>query len=425
MNRTVLAALTAVGVLPLLACGPQMQDPPGELAASKLDRITTAAPQGDLDQAIANNTDFALALYRKLGAQGGNLVFSPHSITVALAMTYAGSAGVTQQAFETTLRQGLPAPRFHRAMNTLDLALESRGQGAVGKDGKPFRLNVENQLFSQKDYEFLSPFLDLLATEYGAGVRLVDFAGDAEQSRKDINDWIDNNTQHLIPELLAPGSVNPDTRLALVNTVYFNAAWEVPFRKENTSTGAFRKLDGSSKQVPLMRGSDLRGAHGVKNTVDVVRLRYDGEEVELVILAPPAGNAGAFAAFETSLTPAELNTLLNTAQGDSVSVVLPRFDFKTAVDLVEPLKTMGLGVAFLPNADFSGMRAERDLYVQGVVHQAVVKTDENGTEAAAATAVTMGTTSIPTYVELDRPFVFAIRDVATGALLFLGRVVDP
>lgn len=421
MRRSPLFAVL-VAVATFLGCQAPLKPAPGELASSSQERITTAAPQGDLDAAVANNGAFALDVYKKLSGAGGNVVFSPHSISVALAMTYGGAANATARGFEQAMHQSLPAPRFHRAMNTLDLALASRGKGAVGKDGGPFRLNVNNQLFSQAGFTLETPFLDLLATEYGAGVRLLDFEQSPEPSRELINDWVEGNTNGLIPELLAPGTITPDTRLALVNTVYFNAAWKETFDKADTRDGAFALLDGSTKQVPMMSGEGLAGGHGVRAGVDVVSLAYDGEEVELVIAAPPAGS---FAAFEAGLTAQELAALLTTPQGSSVNVTMPKFDFKTRASLNEALSALGMADAFGPAADFTGIRKEGGLQITDVVHEAVIKTDEAGTEAAAATGVVVGVTSVPLFVQIDRPFLFAIRDRATGAVLFLGRVVDP
>lgn len=421
MRRSILFS-SLVAVLSLFACGAPKTPPPGELAGSKLERVTAAAPASDLEQAVGNNGDFALDVYKKLAANGGNVVFSPHSISVALAMTYGGARNATAQGFEQAMHQSLPAPRFHRAMNTLDLALASRGQGAAGKDGGPFRLNIDNQLFSQKGFTLETPFLDLLATEYGAGVRLLDFASQPEPSRAQINDWVETNTNGLIPELLPQGSITSDTRLTLVNTVYFNAGWKKTFDKADTHDGAFARLDGSTKQVPMMSGEGLPGAHGVRNGVQVVTLPYDGEEVDLVVLAPPVGS---FLSFEAALTAAEVQAHVAAAQGQSLNLQLPKFDFKTRAGLNQILSSLGMADAFSDAADFTGMRAEGGLQITDVVHEAVIKTDEAGTEAAAATGVVVGTTSMPSFIEVNRPFVFAIRDRATGALVFLGRVVDP
>jgi len=181
-------ALLSLTTSLLLACGTPEVQPPGELAGSSKQRITTAAPAADLTAAVAGNTDFALDLYRVLTAgKQDNLFISPQSITLALSMTYAGAAGTTQTAFESTLHQGLPAASYHRAMNDLDRQLTSRGQGAKAADGQPFRLTIANQLFAEQKFTFEVPFLDTLAQEYGANVRLMDFVTKPEPSRVQIN----------------------------------------------------------------------------------------------------------------------------------------------------------------------------------------------------------------------------------------------
>ncbi|MHB8879036.1 MAG: serpin family protein [Myxococcaceae bacterium] len=419
MNRPLLSALLAV--LSLAACGRSVQPAPGELATSAKQRITAAAPQDELDKTLAGNTDFAADLYRDLAAKNENLAFSPYSISTALAMTYAGARGDTQTAFEKTMHITLAPDAFHRSMNTVDLALASRGVGAQGKDGKPFRLVANNQLFSQKGYSLQADFLDTLAAEYGAGVRLLDFQGAPEPSRKSINAWVENNTEGLIPELLGQGSISSDTRLTLVNTLYFNASWQTKFDHNSTRDGEFTLLDGTKKQVPMMASEDISGSQAVVDGVDVLSLPYDGGEVSMVLLVPPVGK---LADFEAQLSASKLATLVAALKPGTVAVRMPKFEVRTQSPLNETLQKLGLGIAFGGGADFSGMTGTRELSITDVIHEAVVKTDEDGTVAAAATAVVMGRVSMPSYIEVNRPFLFLIRD-QTGAVAFMGRIVNP
>jgi serpin B len=418
-----LARLPALLVaLALSACG--NVTPPGELASSQQQRITQAAPQADLESTVASNTAFALDVYRKLASPGTNVVFSPYSITTALAMTWAGAASTTSTAFASTLHANLPPSQFHRSMNTLDAALRSRGAGAQGQNGGPFRLNVLNQLFSQKGFVMVPAFLDLLAQEYGAGVRLMDFVAQAEPARQAINAWVSSATAGLIPELLTKGTVDASTRLVLVNTVYFDAAWRTTFDHNATRDAAFSLLDGTSKQVKTMTVSSVAGgASAVVGTTQVLELPYDGSEVSMVLLVPAQGS---FSSFEDSLTGAELQRHLAALQPGTFGVELPKFSLKTNADLTQVLSALGLGIAFSPQADFSGLTTSEPVAITGVLHDAVIKVDEAGTEAAAATAVVVGTTSVgPSAIPVNRPFVFLIRDVATNAVIFMGRVVDP
>lgn len=417
--RPLVLALT---VLNLVACGPTEVAPPGTEARSTKARITEAAPAADLEQTVRDTNTFGFDVYKRLVSGDENVAFSPYSLTTALAMTYPGARGETQVAFEKTLRLSLPADRFHRAMNTLDLALESRGKNASGRAGKAFALRSNNQLFTQKGLALVPSFLDVLAVEYGAGVRLLDFAQSPEPSRKAINEWVSVNTQKLIPELIPQGLITSDTRLALVNTLYFNAGWKKPFDKAKTATGPFARSDGSVAQVSFMAGNDLEARIGRLGDVDVLELPYSGDEVSLLVLMPPVGK---LAALEASLDGAKLADLAAALTDSTSAVKLPRFEARTQARVDDVLKALGLGVAFSSNADFSGLTEAEKLLISAVVHEAVVKTDEDGTEAAAASAVIVGRVSIPQYFEVNRPFVYVVRDRATGAALFVGRINQP
>lgn len=412
---------SVVAVLAVFAsCGPV--PPPGTEVRSSKARLTQAAPQADLDQVVADTATFGFDVYRELAkVNPDNLAFSPYSVSTALAMTYAGARGDTQKAFEKVLHASLPADRFHRAMNTIDAALARRGQAATSR-GKPFRLQSTNQLFAHKGLTVQPDYLDLLATEYGAGVRLLDFAKEPEPSRKAINAWVNVNTNALIPELLRQGTISSDTRLTLVNALYFNAGWLKPFDKAKTVSGPFTKADGSTVQVPMMASDELSAKAGALDGVDVVELPYDGDEIALLILMPPSGK---LATFEAGLTGAKLAQLAAAATTSASAVRLPKFQARTQAELTDVLKALGLGVAFEGAADFSGMTTAEALQITAVVHEAFVKTDEDGTEAAAATAVVVGRVSAPQYVEVNRAFVYVIRDRATGAALFVGRVNSP
>ena len=258
MIRPLSRLLAALVAFTFAACGPQSPGPtptPGDEVKSDHARILTAAPTADVAAAVHGNSQFALDLLHELGRDDENLFFSPESITLALSMSMAGARGSTQASFERTLHLGLDQAKYHRAMNDLDRQLKSRGQGAKAADGKAFRLRQTNQLFSQKGGSVERPFLDLLADEYGAGGRLLDFRAAPEPARTAINGWVANETEQRIKELLGPGSVTTDTRLVLVNAIYFNASWENQFRKEQTLDGTFHAPHGD-RQVPLMHSSD-------------------------------------------------------------------------------------------------------------------------------------------------------------------------
>ncbi|WP_242337607.1 MULTISPECIES: serpin family protein [unclassified Anaeromyxobacter] len=425
------AALLAVTALTLSsACGggsspTPAPSAPGDRIGSTEARVTASAPPADLAAAVGSNGALALDLYRVLASEAQeNLFFSPQSITFALSMTYPGGSGATAAAFEQTLHVSIPEPRYHRAMNDLDRQLRSRGENASGADGQPFRLRLVNQLFARKGFTFEQPFLDTLAGEYGADVRLLDFGSAPEPAREAINAWVAEETEDRIPDLLPVGTIDTDTVAVLVNAIYFNAAWAKKFDPALTRDREFTLLDGSRLLVPTMASGDLPTRAAQVAGVEVVELPYDGGELSMLLLVPPAGG---LAALEEQLTPARLEAYLAALRDEHLALTLPRFEVRSSLQLKPPLTALGLGVAFGDQADFSRMSTEVGLRVSDVVHQAFVKVNEAGTEAAAATAVIVGPTSAPVTrtVAIDRPFVFAIRDHATGALVFMGRVVRP
>jgi len=318
----------------------------------------------------------------------------------------------------------LPQDRLHPAFNSLDLALASRGDGAEGQDGEGFRLNIVNALWGQTGYKFLDAFLDTLAENYGAGLRLLDFASDPEASRGIINDWVSDQTEGRIEDLIPQGLINQLTRLVLTNAIYFNAAWAEPFEESQTKDGAFHLLDGSQVTVPMMWHSASYG-YAAGEGYQAVELPYDGYELSMVILLP---EAGGFERFEDSLDASQLDAILGSLGHQQVALTLPKFEFESEFGLADALMALGMVDAFSMDADFSGMDGTQELFVREVVHKAFVSVDEAGTEAAAATAVIMqlkGMATEPIQVTVDRPFLFLIRDLETGALLFVGRVLDP
>lgn len=413
LTSLVSLALSSCGLL-LLACGPA--SPPGELVSSNKQRVTTAAPDEDLGAALSGNHAFAVDIYRKLTSTSSNVVFSPYSITTALAMTYGGAQGATAKAFESTLHITLPPERFHRAMNTIDAALTSRG-GA----GRSLKLSVENQLFAQKGFSILPGFLDLMATEYGAGVRLLDFAKASEAARKAINEWVKANTESLIPELLQPSDVDSDTVLFLVNTVYFNAAWATAFPHKSTRPAPFELTDGSQVEVPTMAAEDISGGRATVDGTEVIELPYKGEQMSMVLLVPPSGQLSQF---EARLSADELARHFGALAPATFALLMPKFAFSGRADMKQLLTELGLGVAFGDTAEFGALSPE-PIAISRVVHQAIIRTNEDGTVAAAATGVGMERVSLPLYVTVNRPFLFFVRDRGTGAVVFMGRVVDP
>lgn len=413
---------------------------PGELVRSEKERETSpVVPEGDPAELAAGNSAFAFDLYQQLrdevGNEDGNIFYSPHSISLALAMTYAGAQNETERQMADTLHFTLPQERLHPTFNALDLELASRGEGAAGADGEGFRLNIVNTIWGQIGYSFRPEFLDVLAENYGAGLRLLDFSTAPEESRVTINDWVSDETEGRIEDLIPQGGLTPLTRLVLTNAIYFNAAWSEPFDESRTRDEPFNLLDGSQVAVPMMRHVAIFG-YTAGEGHQTVELPYDGGELSMVVILPAAGQ---FEELDGTIDAAYVETILNDLHGQEIDLIMPRFTFEWDTSLKGVLSAMGMPIAFDAfNADFLGITSieglqsgDEPLYIGDVIHKAFVAVDEAGTEAAAATAVVMeGATSAepppePLIVRIDRPFVFLIRDLETGAILFVGRVVDP
>jgi serpin B len=415
--------MMAMVLLLLAACGPAA--PAGETARSAKQRETSPDVAGqDLVGLVDGNSAFAFDLYQILREEPGNVFYSPYSISVALAMTNAGARGETEQQVADALRFSLAQNHLHPAFNSLDLELAGRGEGAQGKDGEGFRLNVVNAIWGQAGYAFLPEFLDILAENYGAGLRVLDFTSAPEESRVTINDWVSEQTEGRIEDLIPAGVIDALTRLVLTNAIYFNAAWSQPFEPDLTADGPFYLLGGGEVDVPMMTQTESFGYTSGEG-YQAVELPYDGHELSMVVLIP---DAGEFDSFEGALDAGRVDEIVGDLSYRQVALTLPRFEVESDFSLADALAAMGMPDAFTNRADFSGMTGGRDLFISEVVHKAFVSVDEAGTEAAAATAIVMKGLALPeepVEVSVDRPFIFLIRDVQTGAILFVGRIVDP
>ena len=399
----------------------------GTVVASQQSRIMQPnVPDADATALRDGNTAFAADLYQVLRAdpdwQGKNVFFSPYSISLALAMAYAGAHGTTETQMASAMHYTLPQARLHPALDALDLALASRGQGAKGDDGKAFRLRVTNSMWGAPQTTFAPAYLDTLAQNYGAGVRLTDFAANPEAARGTINTWVDQQTEDRIKELLPVGSIDEATRLVLVNAIYFNAGWLTPFEKELTRASTFHGAAGDASVQLMRQGGELSYAKGAG--WQAVSLPYDGNELSFVAVLPDQ-----LASFETAFSAEQAAAIASSLAPTYAEIELPKFKIEGAsFSLKKALQARGMTDVFDDaKADLSGITATDRLHVSDVVHQAFVSVDESGTEAAAATAVIAAGTSAhtgdPIVVTFDHPFVFFVRDNATGAILFLGRVV--
>ncbi len=389
---------------------------------SQKQRVTDPqVDDADKTALVDGNTAFALDLYKRIADTDGNLFYSPFSISEALAMAYAGADGQTATEMAQVMHYDLPQDRLHPAYDWLDLQLMDLGQTPVHQESEPFQLSVANSIWGQGGYHFEPDFLDTLAMNYGAGLRVLDFQRNPEASRKTINDRVANQTHDRITKLLPQGSVTDTTRMVLTNAIYFKASWLNAFEEDATAPGDFHRVDGSTVTADLMHQTS-EFAYADMGSYKAVELPYDGGDVSMLVFLPDD-----LAGFEQSFSPATIDDTVAALSSEYVQLTLPKFEFTVPLSLTQILKDMGMPHAF-QDADFSGMTGTRDLAITDVVHKAFVSVDEQGTEAAAATGVVAGSTSVPpppVPFTADKPFVFVIRANQTGSLLFVGRVVDP
>ncbi len=420
MNRPLAALLSTVLVLSACAATPSQ---PGDvtLARADLPRATTA-PTDALDAGSAVNA-FGLDLYRRVAAGATNLVVSPASIVLALAMARAGARGQTATEMDAVLRSA--ASDEHAGwLNALDAALGARSgtfRDDAGKD-VTVTLRIANAPFAQQGMALQQAYLDALATRFGAGIRLVDYQRGTEQARALINGWVDGQTEHRIPELLVPGVLTTETRLALVNAIYLKAPWLLPFEAAATKPGQFTRLDGSTVRVPLMHTTTSLG-YAAGTGWEAVEIPYAGGSLAMTVLIPDD-----LATFEAKLDGPLLAQITGALGATQVDLTFPSFGIETKAELAPVLAALGMPTAFGSEADFSGITTAERLAISNVIHQANIDVDEKGTEAAAATAVVLRATGMPAQpieVRADRPFLFLLRDLPSGAVLFMGRVADP
>ncbi|MCU4926198.1 serpin family protein [Halobacteria archaeon AArc-dxtr1] len=399
---------------------PAVEPIPGITAASD-------AAEAAVDAVVEGNVEFGVELLNQLvdDDPNENLVASPASVGLALGMTHAGAQGETEAQIADAMRFPDDQDDLHPAHQHLQYELNQRAETAAEEDAT-FELAVANAVWGLEEYPYSEAYLDLLEERYGAELDELDFAGDSEGAREEINDWVAERTNDHIDELFPAGAFDQYTRLVLTNAVYLLADWHHQFDEGDTRDEPFTTLDGEERDVPLMRQTQTFPYAEVDGH-QAIELPYIGEEVSMLVLLPAEGE---FESFEADLDADQLGTFTESLSEGEGQIVLPRFEFDVAFSLNGVLADLGMPGAFEPDeANFDGMTdGDNNLFVGEVVHEAYVAVDEEGTEAAAATGVEMVEDSGPALafdMIVDRPFLFLIRDRETGAVLFLGRVVDP
>ena len=373
------------------------------------------------ERVVAANNDFAMDLYGQIrsNSAGKNIFFSSFSVSSALAMVYAGAKGNTKTEMANVLNfGGINDNNVHVGFRKLFEAFNDPTNN--------YTLSVANAFFGRKEYPFLQTYLNIVTKYYYALLKNLDFGGNPDACRKFINDWVASNTNQKIKNLLGPTAITPATVAVLVNTIYFKCLWKIQFEVKNTISSTFHLTTTKSMTTKMMKLDGKRFQYAEVSSLNckIIELPYEGDEVSMYILLPNSING--LAALESQLTSAKLNNAISGMYRAKVDVSIPKFNMTLKVQLKKILMAMGIKAMF-GGGDLSGMDGTLRLFVSKVVHKAYIDVNEEGTEAAAATAVVIDYTSaeLPKTFKADHPFLFFIREKVTGSILFSGRVVEP
>ena len=379
-------------------------------------KTASTADSAEVKSVTRAQREFSAALFNELSDEfaGKNAAISALSIHEALGMTWAGAKGDTASQMARVLRFG---DDTHAGLNSLSQALDGR---------KDVTINIANSFWSRPDKVWLDGYLDTLAEYYGAGVETLDFTGAPDESRKFINKWVAKKTNDRIKDLLPEGSITPDTAAVLTNAVYFKAPWEKAFEKSETRDAAFRLSDGSAVTVPFVSDSEASVLYAEGEGWQAAQKNFKGGQLSMLFILPSEGTD--FGAFSRAMDADKFDSIVGALDFDYVQLSLPKFKFTTAASLKSHLSAMGMTAPFEMSADFTGMTDDRPLFIGEIFHKTFVALDEKEVEAAAATGVVVeDKAAAPAEKSFiaDRPFLFAIRDIPTGAILFYGQVMNP
>jgi serpin B len=373
---------------------------------------SNATPE-KVNAVVDANNEFAFDLYSKYkGEKNGNLFFSPYSISTAMAMTYEGARGQTAEEIKEVFHfpdEDIRRPAFARLYNNMNIG------------NKEYELSTANALWAQKDYAFLDEYFSTIKRYYDGDVTNLDFIGETEDSRATINNWVEDKTRNKIKDLIPKGAITPDTRLVLTNAIYFKGDWASKFDKKKTREADFKVSPENTVKAEMMSlADDAEFNYAETDELQILEMPYEGDELSMLVILPKKNLESI------NISNERLSELKGMLHKTNIDVCMPKFKFETKYSMAEDLKQMGMPSAF-DNADFSGMTGNRKLFISQVIHQAFIDVNEEGTEAAAATAVMMKESSIgiSSIFRADHPFIFIIQQKDTGNILFMGRVTDP
>ena len=426
MNKKHLLIIIIVAIIFIVVLGDlkfkniDLRNPVGSLTSLISD--TQLIPQ-EFETVIDANNQFAFDLYSEYKEEKGNIFFSPYSVSTALTMTYEGAMGKTAEEIQAVLR--IPKDDEIRRLESAKI------YDQINKNNNDYKLSTANALWAQKDYIFLEEYINNVEKYYGGKTTNLDFIAETETSRVIINDWVEDQTNDKIKNLISKGALDDRTRLVLTNAIYFKGTWILQFDKKDTKDENFKTDLGQTIKVPMMKliGDSARFNYAEVDKTQILELPYEGEDLSMLLILPEEDNLKKL---ERSISAEKLSDWRSALKKQRVDVYIPKFKFETKYFMAETLKEMGISDAFVFGAaDFSQMDGTKDLYISDVIHQAFVEVNEEGTEAAAATAVIMtwgsvgGEKAITPVFRADHSFIFIIQQKETGNILFIGRVSDP
>jgi serpin B len=440
----VIILLTVTVSLPVLSCAPVMQDKAEVIIPDDIDSMYWSRLSRNLDEdalALANgNNDFCCDLYHEfINDREGNFVYSPYSIYLAFAMAYAGARGNTATEIADTLHFNLPADAIPAAFQKLNEIISQPDTSTcfdVPSDGnldfentvekENYTLNIANALWGQEGYPFLSPYINTVDKYYGGGLESLDFTGNPEKVAEIINEWIGEQTEDRINDIISPSSIGPLTKLIITNAIYFFAYWENQFDENDTEDKPFHLINEEVIDVPTMHQKllmDYTEGYGYQAVI----LQYKSSELDMIIVLP---DIDTFEAFDRSLDSLKLKAIVNKMESREVDLALPKFEYTSKYeDMRDTFQKLGIVDAFKDGvANFSGITEIENLYIENVIHQTFILVNEEGTEAAAATVIPMAGSPPPpppATFTADHPFIYFIQHQKTGAILFMGRVLNP
>ena len=425
MNKTLLIILVVVAICVALALVTTRRNierlpQPVQDVISKLpmnnEEPVLVEPE-DLYATIDSNNKLAIELYKEINIRNKNTFYSPYSMSTALAMVYEGSKGNTAKELENVFGYQTNSTSRHESFSYLYKKLNNQKGDS--------KISTANALWIQKDYPLLSEYRNAVKTFFGGESEQLDFANQTENSRTSINIWVENNTQQKIKDLLPRGSIKNNTRFVLTNAIYFNGKWETQFDKELTKDRNFTTEMGTIVSVPMMFQESKQKYAEVDN-IQILQLPYTNNDLAMTILLP---RKGEMAQLEKSLTTDAIAKWQNQLREQKINIYIPKFKTESSYDMITPLMELGVKDLFDSKADLSGINGRNDLFVSGIFHKAYIDVYEEGTEAAAATAVvgSLKSSIQPSPVEFiaDHPFIFMIQDTSNGSILFMGKIADP